>query len=92
MQRLARFTGVRFASVTKFTKSHEYIKVEGNVGTVGITDFAQKALGDVVFVGLPDVGASFKKGCVCLLCTAHGQSSCAAYAHSCSDLGATLLL
>ena len=65
MQRArAIFRGVRFASVTKYTKSHEYITVENGVGTVGITDFAQKALGDVVFVGLPEVGATFKKGCV----------------------------
>ena len=51
-------------SVTKFAKSHEYVRVEGTIGTVGITDFAQAALGDVVFVGLPEVGAVFKKGCV----------------------------
>jgi hypothetical protein len=56
------FFGVRF--ITKYTKSHEYIKVDNGVGTVGVTDFAQQALGDVVFVGLPEVGASFKKGCV----------------------------
>ena len=67
---------------TSAFETEKVIKVEGTVGTVGITDFAQKALGDVVFVGLPDVGASFKKGCVCLLCTAHGQSSCAVYAHT----------
>ena len=62
--RSVRSAGVRFASVTKYTKSHEYIKFENGVGTVGITDFAQQALGDVVFVGLPEVGASYKKGCV----------------------------
>jgi hypothetical protein len=63
-------TGLRFASVTKYTKSHEYVTFENGVGTVGITDFAQKALGDVVFVGLPEVGASFKKGCV-RVCAVH---------------------
>jgi len=42
--------------------AHEYIKVDGKVGTVGITDFAQSALGDIVFVDLPDVGDEFAKG------------------------------
>jgi len=50
--------------LTKYTKSHEYIKVDGDVGTVGITNYAQSALGDVVYVGVPDVGAKYKKGCV----------------------------
>lgn len=40
----------------KFTKTHEWVKVEGNVATVGITDFAQKELGDIVFVETPKVG------------------------------------
>ncbi len=43
----------------KYSKEHEWISVEGDIGTVGITDYAQKALGDVVFVELPEVGASF---------------------------------
>ena len=41
----------------KYTKEHEWIQVQGNVGTVGITDHAQEALGDIVFVELPKVGA-----------------------------------
>jgi len=41
----------------KYTKEHEWIKVSGDTGTVGITDYAQHALGDVVFVELPKVGA-----------------------------------
>ena len=45
-----------------FTSEHEWIKVEGDVGTVGITDHAQGALGDVVFVELPAVGRSVAKG------------------------------
>jgi glycine cleavage system H protein len=45
-----------------FTKDHEYIVVEGDVGLVGITDFAQGQLGDVVFVELPELGAARKKG------------------------------
>ena len=40
----------------RYTKDHEYISVEGDVGIVGITDYAQKQLGDVVFVELPEVG------------------------------------
>lgn len=45
-----------------FTEDHEYIRVEGDTGTVGITDFAQKALGDVVYVELPKVGQQLTKG------------------------------
>ena len=43
-------------SDTKFTTSHEWVRLEGDVATVGITDHAQTALGDVVFVELPEVG------------------------------------
>ena len=43
----------------KYTEDHEWVKVEGDVVTVGITQHAQDALGDVVFVELPEVGASF---------------------------------
>jgi glycine cleavage system H protein len=46
----------------KYAKSHEWLKVEGDTATVGITDYAQHALGDIVFVELPDVGASFGAG------------------------------
>jgi glycine cleavage system H protein len=42
--------------------AHEYVKVNGNTGTVGISDFAQAALGDIVFVDLPEVGDEFEKG------------------------------
>lgn len=42
--------------------AHEYIKVDGKIGTCGITDFAQSALGDIVFVDLPEVGDDFEKG------------------------------
>lgn len=49
-------------SDTKYTEDHEYIRVEGNQGTVGITDYAQGQLGDVVFVDVPEVGAKFAKG------------------------------
>lgn len=45
---------------TYFTPAHEYCKVDGKVATVGITDFAQAALGDIVFVDLPEPGDSFE--------------------------------
>jgi glycine cleavage system H protein len=47
---------------TKYTKDHEYIRIEGDVGTVGITDYAQQQLGDVVFVELPAKGKKVTKG------------------------------
>ena|ERR1700730_990361 len=47
---------------TRYTESHEYIRVEGEMGTVGITDFAQSQLGDVVFVELPQIGSTVSKG------------------------------
>jgi glycine cleavage system H protein len=46
---------------TYYTSEHEWIRVEGDVGTVGITSFAAEKLGDVVFVELPDVGKQVKK-------------------------------
>jgi len=49
-------------SLLKFTQDHEWIRVEGDVGTVGITAYAQEQLGDVVFVELPDVGRKAEKG------------------------------
>ncbi len=45
----------------KYTKSHEYVKVEGNIGWVGLTNFAQDQLGDIVFVELPEVGQQVKQ-------------------------------
>ena len=47
---------------TKFTPDHEYVRVEGATGVVGITPYAQEALGDIVFVELPSVGKVLKKG------------------------------
>src|SRR6202012_5136426 len=46
----------------RYTKEHEWIQVDGNIGTVGITDYAQNTLGDIVFVDLPKVGATIEKG------------------------------
>jgi len=45
-----------------FTNEHEWIKVDGDIGTVGITDYAQGQLGDVVFVEMPEVGAQLDRG------------------------------
>jgi len=49
-------------STTYYTQDHEYIRVDGNVGTVGITDHAQQQLGDIVFVELPASGKIVGKG------------------------------
>lgn len=46
----------------KYTKEHEWLKIEGNTAIIGITDYAQKALGDVIFVELPEVGREIKAG------------------------------
>ena len=47
---------------TYYSEEHEWITIEGNTGTVGITDYAQNALGDIVFVEMPVVGSSYDKG------------------------------
>ena len=49
-------------SKTLFTDDHEWISVDGDVATIGITDHAQEQLGDIVFVELPEVGKSVSKG------------------------------
>lgn len=46
----------------RYTKEHEWVLVEGDTGTVGITDHAQEELGDIVYVDLPKVGATIEKG------------------------------
>jgi glycine cleavage system H protein len=46
----------------KYTKEHEWIRVEGDTGAIGITDFAQQQLGDVVYVELPEVGSTMTAG------------------------------
>jgi glycine cleavage system H protein len=46
----------------RYTKEHEWVNVEGGTGTVGLTDHAQKELGDIVYVDLPKVGAMAEKG------------------------------
>ena len=49
-------------SIIKFTEDHEWLRVDGDVATIGITDYAQNALGDIVFVQLPEIGASISAG------------------------------
>lgn len=44
-----------------YTNEHEWVQVEGDIATIGITDFAQSSLGDIVFVELPDVDSDFEK-------------------------------
>lgn len=53
---------MNFPAHLKYTKDHEWILVEGNIATVGITDFAQRELGDIVFVDIPSQGKSLKSG------------------------------
>ena len=47
---------MEFPATLRYTKDHEWIKVEGNIATVGVTDFAQQELGDIVFVDIDTVG------------------------------------
>ena len=51
-----------YPATFRYTREHEWIEVNGKTGTVGITDYAQNSLGDIVFVESPKVGASVKKG------------------------------
>jgi glycine cleavage system H protein len=51
-----------YPSDLKYTKEHEWVKIDGGTARVGITDYAQKQLGDVVYLELPEVGRKLKKG------------------------------
>jgi len=53
---------VTYPADLKFTKDHEWIRVTGGTGQIGITDYAQQQLGDVVYVDLPEVGRVFGQG------------------------------
>ena len=53
---------MNYPSSLKYTKDDEWLKIEGDTGVVGITDYAQNALGDIVFVELPKVGAEVTAG------------------------------
>ena len=46
----------------KYTQEHEWVQIEGDIGTVGVTDFAANELGEVVFVELPETGSEFSQG------------------------------
>lgn len=53
---------MNYPAELKYSKSHEWVKMEGDVAVIGISDFAQNALGDVVFVNLPSVGDAVTAG------------------------------
>lgn len=55
-------TSVEYPDDLRYTKEHEWVRAEGDVVRVGITDFAQDALGDVVYVDLPDIGTEIHAG------------------------------
>ncbi|GAB5592386.1 glycine cleavage system H-protein subunit [Umbelopsis nana] len=59
--RVAPFTFTRAIATKRYTKEHEWISVEDDVGTIGITDYAQKSLGDVVFVEIPSPGQAIAR-------------------------------
>ena len=48
-------------ATTRFTKDHEWIRVDSDIGTVGITGYAQEQLGDIVFVELPEIGKALER-------------------------------
>ena len=56
------FDELNFKADVSYTKTHEWAKKNGNIVVVGVDDYAQGALGDIVYVELPDVGASTKAG------------------------------
>ena len=53
---------MNFPSALRYTKDHEWVKLEGNTATIGITDYAQRELGDIVYVEVETVGKSLKAG------------------------------
>ena len=53
---------INYAADRKYSESHEWVKMEGNLAVIGISDYAQDQLGDVVFVELPDVGTTLEAG------------------------------
>ena len=55
---------MNFPADLKYSKEHEWVRVEGNTGTIGITDFAQKELGDIVYVEIETVGDTVAKDAV----------------------------
>jgi glycine cleavage system H protein len=59
----------------KYTKTHEWVKIDGDVATVGITDHAQHELSDVVFLELPQIGRKVKAGEACAVVESHKTAS-----------------
>ena len=53
---------MQFPDTIRYTKDHEWIKLDGNIATIGITDFAQRELGDIVFVDIDTVGKKLAEG------------------------------
>lgn len=53
---------VEFPQDLKYTKTHEWVRIQGNIATIGVTDFAQSELGDIVFIELPVIGKKLKSG------------------------------
>ena len=53
---------IKTPSDLKYTKNDEWLKIDGDTATIGISDYAQDALNDIVYVEFPDVGATFKQG------------------------------
>ena len=59
---MKEITELNFPEDVRYSESHEWVKAAGKTAKLGITDYAQDQLGDIVFVELPDVGESFEKG------------------------------
>jgi len=59
---MKEITELNFPENVRYAESHEWVKATGETAKLGITDYAQDQLGDIVFVELPDVGESFEKG------------------------------
>ena len=57
-----KISTMNFPSNLRYTKDHEWIKLDGNVATIGITDYAQRELGDIVYVEVETIGKSLKAG------------------------------
>ena len=57
-----KFSTMNFPSNLRYTKDHEWIKLDGSVATIGITDYAQKELGDIVYIEVETIGKALKAG------------------------------
>ena len=53
---------MNFPDELKYTKDHEWVKIEGDIATIGVTDFAQKELGDIVYVEVETLGETLEAG------------------------------